>query len=105
MYQAPRPLFSVGSKVIRLRYARGGGGAWERGYLVPWFCVSACSKYNADTEPPTDEDEYINSVSHPELQTQLRWDKYLRRLRQAAWGDHINIQAIADVECEDQCAL
>ena len=31
MYQAPRPLFSVGSKVIRLRYARGGGGAWERG--------------------------------------------------------------------------
>ena len=31
MYQAPRPLFSVGSKVIRLRSARGGGGAWERG--------------------------------------------------------------------------
>ena len=28
---APPPLFSVGSKVIRLRYARRGGGAWERG--------------------------------------------------------------------------
>ena len=32
MYQAPTPLFSVGSKIIRLRHARGGGGAWERGY-------------------------------------------------------------------------
>ena len=52
---------------------------------------------NADTEPPTAEDEYINSVSDPELQTQLRWDKYLRRLRQGAWGDHINMQAIADM--------
>ena len=29
--------------------------------------------------------------------TQLRWDKYLRRLRQGAWGDHINMQAIADM--------
>ena len=59
--------------------------------------VATNSKYNADTEPPTDEDEYINSVSDPELQTQLRWAKYLRRLRQNAWGDHINIQAIADM--------
>ena len=25
--------------------------------------VATDSKYNADTEPPTDEDEYINSVS------------------------------------------
>ena len=59
--------------------------------------VATNSKYNADTEPPTDEDEYINSVSDPELQTQLRWTKYLRRLRQVARGDHINIQAIADM--------
>ena len=50
--------------------------------------VATNSKYNADTEPPTDEDEYINSVADPELQTQLRWAKYLRRLRQGAWGDH-----------------
>ena len=56
--------------------------------------VATTSKYNADTEPPTAEDEYINSVSDPELQTQLRWAKYLR---QGAWGDHINMQAIADM--------
>ena len=36
--------------------------------------VATDSKYNADTDPPTDEDEYINSVSDPELQTQLRWE-------------------------------
>ena len=59
--------------------------------------IATDSKYNADTEPPTDEDEYINSVSVPELQTQLRWDKYLRRLRQGAWGDNLTIQAIADM--------
>ena len=29
--------------------------------------------------------------------TQLRWDKYLRRLRQGAWGDNLTIQAIADM--------
>ena len=51
----------------------------------------------ADTESPTAEDEYINSVSDPELQTQLRWAKYLRRLRQGAWGDNLTIQAIADM--------
>ena len=59
--------------------------------------VTTDNEYNADTEPPTDEDEYINSVADPEFQTQLRWAKYLRRLRQGAWGDNLTIQAIADM--------
>ena len=72
-------------------------------HMEALYCGFMCQpvanddEYNADTEPPTAEDEYINSVSDPELQTQLRWDKYLRRLRQGAWGDHINMQAIADM--------
>ena len=53
--------------------------------------------YNADTEPPTAEDEYINIVANPQLQIQLRWKKYLRCLRKGAWGDHITIQGIADM--------
>ena len=53
--------------------------------------------YNADTEPPTAEDEYINIVANPQLQIQLRWQKYLRCLRKGAWGDHITIQGIADM--------
>ena len=56
--------------------------------------VASQDAYNADTEPPTAEDEYINSVADPELQLQLRWQNYLRDLRNGAWGDHI---AIADV--------
>ena len=43
--------------------------------------VSSDDSYNADTEQPTAKDEYINSVADPELQTELRWRKYLRRLR------------------------
>ena len=46
---------------------------------------------NADTE------KYINSVADPQLQTELRWQKYVRCLRQGAWGDHITMQEIADM--------
>ena len=59
----------------------------------------SCTMYeglNADTEQPTAEDEYIKSVSDPQLQTELRWQKYVRCLRQGAWGDRITMQAIAD---------
>ena len=59
--------------------------------------VSSEDVYNADTEQPTAEDEYINSVSHPQLQTELRWQKYVRCLRQGAWGDHKTMQVIADM--------
>ena len=45
--------------------------------------------YNADTEPPTQEDKYIDSIADPKLQTKLRWERYLRCLRNGAWGDHI----------------
>ena len=53
--------------------------------------------YNADTEPQTREDEYINSIADPELQTELRWQKYLTCLEQGAWGDNIAMQAISDM--------
>ena len=60
---------------------------------APLYCgflsqpVSSDDSYNADTDQPTAEDEYINSVPHPQLQTELKWHKYLRCLRQGAWGD------------------
>ena len=50
--------------------------------------------YNADTEPPTQENMYIDSIADPELQAQLRWQKYVRCLRK---GDNIAMQAIADM--------
>ena len=53
--------------------------------------------YNADTEPPTQEDKYIDSIADPKLQTKLRWERYLRCLRNGAWGDHIAMQAISDM--------
>ena len=53
--------------------------------------------YNADTEPPDDQDAYIETVTDHDLQTELRWVKYLKRLRDGAWGDHIAIQGICDM--------
>ena len=47
--------------------------------------------YNADTEPQTQEDKHIDSIADPELQ------KYLRCLKQGAWGDNIAMQAISDM--------
>ena len=51
----------------------------------------------ADTAQPTPEDELINSVSDPQLQCEMRWQKYVRCLRQGVWGDHITLQAIANM--------
>ena len=53
--------------------------------------------YNADTEPPTQEDEYIDSIADPELQTQLRWQKYLICLKQGACGDNIAMKDMLSV--------
>ena len=44
-------------------------------YIYIFVCqpVAQIDAYNADTEPPTEEDEYINSITDPQLQTELRW--------------------------------
>ena len=59
--------------------------------------VVSHDSYNADTEPPTAEDAYIDTIAHPELQVQLRWERYLTRLRDGAWGDHITMYGIANM--------
>ena len=50
--------------------------------ILRFFCVSQYDDYNADTEPQTREDEYIDSIADPEL---LRWQKYLTCLEKGAW--------------------
>ena len=46
------------------------------------------------TEPPTAQDEQIETIADHELQVELRWAKYVQRLKDGAWGDHIAIQSI-----------
>ena len=53
--------------------------------------------YNADTMAPSEADKYIDSITDPLLQNELRWQKYLSSLRQGAWGDNITMQAISDM--------
>ena len=47
------------------------------------YCDFVCQSndgYNADTMAPIKEDEYIASIAHPQLQTELRWQKYVKQL-------------------------
>ena len=60
---------------------------------IPVICRNA---YNADTEVPDDEDALIDAIIDPELQVQLRFQRYVHRLHHSAWGDHIAIQAISN---------
>ena len=50
--------------------------------------------YNADTEPPAAQDTHIETIADHEVQVDLRWAKYVQRLRDGAWGDHIAIQGM-----------
>ena len=59
--------------------------------------VASDNAYSADTEPPTEEDAYINSIADPELQSLLRWRNYLIRLRNGSWGHHVVLQSIANM--------
>ena len=53
--------------------------------------------YDNDTEAPTIEDSFIDSIADPNLQLLARWTRYLERLRHGAWGDNLCIAAIADI--------
>ncbi|MCG8623639.1 MAG: hypothetical protein MJE68_16805 [Proteobacteria bacterium] len=58
--------------------------------------VTSHDAYNADTEPPTAQDTQIEMIANHELQAELRWDKYIQRLKDA-WGDYIAIPGICDM--------
>ena len=53
--------------------------------------------YNADTEPPTAQDAHIETIDDHKLQVDLRWAKYVQRLRDGAWGDNIAVQGMCDM--------
>ena len=57
---------------------------------------------NADTEAPTEEDSLISTVEDENTRAELLWMKYLKRLKQGAWGDHLTVQTLANVESQNQ---
>ena len=42
--------------------------------------VNSSDRMNADNEPLGDDDVYIESLSDPVVQHELRWQKYLRQV-------------------------
>ena len=59
--------------------------------------VSSSDGYNADNEPPDEEDAYIESITDPVVQQELRYQKYVRRLSEGAWGDSIAISVMCNM--------
>ena len=59
--------------------------------------VSSSDGYNADNDPPDEEDAYIESITDPVVQQELRYQKYVRRLSEGAWGDSIAIAAMCNM--------
>ena len=51
----------------------------------------------ADTEPPSEQDEFVSSIEDPDSRQQLRWLQYLERLNAGSWGDHIVVQGLANM--------
>ena len=56
--------------------------------------VASNDPYNADAEPPTAQDEYTETIADDELQIKLQLARYVQRLKDGAWSDHIVIQSI-----------
>ena len=65
--------------------------------------VVSSDPYNADTDPPTAQDERIETIADHELQVELRWAKYVQRLKDGAWDDHIAIHGICDMFNVTKC--
>ena len=59
--------------------------------------VGSNNAYNADCEAPNDEDDYIASISDSHTRSLLNFNKYLRRVRTGAWGDHVIISALSNL--------
>ena len=59
--------------------------------------ITSVSNNNGYNAAPDEHDFYIASVVNPEEQAQLRWVKYLDRLQNRAWGDHIALQGICNM--------
>ena len=67
---------STDSSVLRQKVADILASLYRYFLCQPVF--SEDGSYTADTAQPTADDEYINSVSDPQLQTEHRWQKYVR---------------------------
>lgn len=75
-------------------HLENNGNLYKRFVSQP---VVSQDPYNADTEPPTAQDAYVETIADHELQVDLQWAKCIQRLRDGAWDDHIAVQAICDM--------
>jgi hypothetical protein len=52
---------------------------------------------HTDTEPADEEDVQFAQIENPDDRSRACWNKYLQRLRNGAWRDHLCVAAMADM--------
>ena len=68
-----------------------------RGFVSSAVPANNGNVYSADTVAPDEYDGYISLMNDYEEQSQFRWERYLDRLSNGAWGDHIALQGISNM--------
>ena len=68
-----------------------------RGFVSSAVPANNGNVYSADTVAPDEYDGYISLMNNYEEQSQFRWERYLDRLSNGAWGDHIALQGISNM--------
>ena len=57
---------------------------------------------NADTEAPSEQDEYINSIEDPQLRQQLRWHNRARWCKGRQHGTQTTLRSSPVTECRSE---
>ncbi len=68
-----------------------------RHFLPGREAVQQSSSAGADVEPPDMYDAEIERMQDPQARQHARWRRYLDRLEQGAWADHITVQGVAEM--------
>ena len=59
---------------------------------------------HTDTEPADEEDVQITQIENPDDRSRVRWNKYLQRLTNGAWGSSTLCSSYGQyVLCNHQC--
>ena len=59
--------------------------------------ITSENSYNNDTECPDERDITIASISDPDTRSELVFARYVDKVGNDSWGDHVVIAAIANI--------
>ena len=71
----------------------------HRDSYIEFLCYPFASNdpNHTDTEPADEKDVQIAQIETPVDRSRAYWNKYLQRLRNGGWGDHLCVAAMANM--------